>query len=246
MLSSRSRILIVLLAIAVQGPSPAFAEPKSFSQYEEQRSTALFQQLPQWQSIIKQLRAESEMIEKCRRSGDCTDQVARRMVIVLEELSSESRLKQINGSHDFVNQQPYREDERQFGRPDVWLSPLSFGAQGGDCEDYAIANYLMLSLLGFADKDLRMVVMTNRRAGQVHAVLLVLHDETWLVLDNRETEPRSVLNYRDWVPRYAVSAAQAWRYVPYKGDVQTGVSERVSPISPAAGKSFHRMVPGRE
>ena len=245
MLARLIRFPVVLLAIAMQGPSPIFAETMGFPKYGEQPSSALFQQLPQWRLIAKQLRTEAEIIEPCRSSGDCTHPVARRIAIFLEEISSESRRQQVTRVHDFVNRQPYREDQRQFGRLDVWLSPLSFGVQGGDCEDYAIAKYFLLSLLGFNDNDMRIVVMTKRRPAQVHAVLLVQLDEASLVLDNRQTEPRSVFDYGDWVPQYAVSAAQAWRYVPDKASVQISANPRTMPISPAAGRSFPRTVPDK-
>jgi predicted transglutaminase-like cysteine proteinase len=74
----------------------------------------------------------------------------------------------------------------QHGVPDLWSSPLvTFTSGQGDCEDYAIAKLVALRELGFADDDLRLLVVFERGAPALHAVAAVRFEGRWLVLDNR-------------------------------------------------------------
>jgi hypothetical protein len=55
----------------------------------------------------------------------------------------------------------------------------------GDCEDYVLAKYAALHQAGVPDENLRMVLVRDNAVRADHAVLAVLHDRRWLVLDNR-------------------------------------------------------------
>jgi predicted transglutaminase-like cysteine proteinase len=132
-------------------------------------------------------------------------------------------MSQLRTVHELVNEQPYREDSEQFGRADVWQSPLSFALRGGDCEDFAIAKYFLLRLLGMPAADLRVTVLTGRDRSEVHAVLLARLNGEWLVLDNRLEEPRPLRGYEGWILQYGVSEAGGFRY----GSTQQGPSGRI-------------------
>lgn len=52
----------------------------------------------------------------------------------------------------------YQEDSALYGKNDYWASPLEFFAHGmGDCEDWAIAQYISLRALGIAEEKLRLI-----------------------------------------------------------------------------------------
>lgn len=75
-------------------------------------------------------------------------------------------------------------DERRFGVPDRWASPLeTVGAGEGDCEDYAILKLTALHEAGIARDDLRLLIVQERSSA--HAVAAVRLDGRWLILDNR-------------------------------------------------------------
>lgn len=69
---------------------------------------------------------------------------------------------------------------------DYWQSPIETLAAGqGDCDDYAIAKYVSLRMLGIAAEHLRLGVVSLPHVGH-HAVLLFFSNEEqnpW-VLDN--------------------------------------------------------------
>ena len=91
-------------------------------------------------------------------------------------------------------------DLAQFGEIDVWSSPLvTFYRDAGDCEDYAIAKFVMLGMAGVPSEDLRIVVLADTIQDEGHAIVAARLDGRWLILDNRRmamVEDGSTRNYR--------------------------------------------------
>ena len=80
----------------------------------------------------------------------------------------------------------YVSDYAQHGEADRWSAPLaSFATAKGDCEDYAIAKYVVLREAGVARENLQLVLVRDRAVRQDHAVLAARLDDRWLILDNR-------------------------------------------------------------
>jgi predicted transglutaminase-like cysteine proteinase len=65
------------------------------------------------------------------------------------------RLKRVN---DFINlRTQYVEDYRLWGENDYWATPLeTLGGGAGDCEDFALAKYLSLRVLGVPAASMRL------------------------------------------------------------------------------------------
>jgi predicted transglutaminase-like cysteine proteinase len=191
---------------------------------------------PKWQLVSQGLREETGVVERCMVAGDCGSEAAEEIASELQGLSAEPRLKQAETVHRIMNAKPYREDRRQFGRGDVWQTPFAFWEHGGDCEDYAIAKYMALRVLGFSEDQLRLTVMTSRSRGEVHAVLLVEVDGAWHVADNLRRGLRRLDGYDGWTPIYSVSDAGAWRYVaePFAAAQKVANAEPAVEPEPAA------------
>lgn len=78
-------------------------------------------------------------------------------------------------------------DYETYGVPDRWVGPFdSFKHMAGDCEDYALAKYTTLLLMGYRDEDMRLMIVNYPDESSVtyHAVLAVREEGRWLVLDN--------------------------------------------------------------
>jgi predicted transglutaminase-like cysteine proteinase len=70
--------------------------------------------------------------------------------------------------------------------PLVWQSALAtLSAGAGDCKDYAVAKYLALLEAGFAERDVKLVIVREIAAHQDHAIVAVRFNGGWIVLDNR-------------------------------------------------------------
>ncbi|MFI9652697.1 transglutaminase-like cysteine peptidase [Guyparkeria sp. GHLCS8-2] len=68
----------------------------------------------------------------------------------------------------------YVEDDQLWGRADYWASPVeTIGHGAGDCEDFAIAKYVMLREAGIKNRQLRLIYVRARMGGgsRAHMVL---------------------------------------------------------------------------
>jgi predicted transglutaminase-like cysteine proteinase len=201
-----------LLALTlICGAGQAFAA-QPFVSYEEVafRPGIAF---PKWQAIQQRLDAEAQIVEHCLAGTECQSPAAADIADHLRELVALRSLDQAEAVQRLVNARPYVEDRRQFGVGDLWQTPLDFWANGGDCEDYAIAKYLALRVLGFSDAQLRLTILTRRSDHEVHAVLLVAVGADWYAADNLRRGLRRLDGYEGWKPEFSVSDAGFWRYV---------------------------------
>jgi predicted transglutaminase-like cysteine proteinase len=67
-----------------------------------------------------------------------------------------------------------------------WQSALErLSAGTGDCKNYSVTKYLALREAGFSERDVKLVIVHDTAAHQDHAIVTVLFDGSWYVLDNR-------------------------------------------------------------
>jgi predicted transglutaminase-like cysteine proteinase len=110
-------------------------------------------------------------------------------------------------------------DLAQWGVTDRWTAPLAtLESSRGDCEDYAIANYVALREAGMEDSALRLVIVRDLKNGTDHAVVAARVDDTWVVLDNRRmvlTEDRAMASV---TPLFAFDATGVKRFTTAVAD----------------------------
>jgi predicted transglutaminase-like cysteine proteinase len=204
------RSVAAVLAASVVALTAATGGATASPRLSESRLDELLQ-LPHWREVARRLPREAALVRACLK-GSCANGPALRLAQLVAAGAGPDALTQLRRVHETVNRQPYREDADQFGREDLWQSPLAFVDRGGDCEDFAIAKYFVLRLLGVPASDLRIAVLTGDGRAEVHAVLLARAGGEWQVLDNREAEPRPLRSYRGWIPQYAVTETAGFRY----------------------------------
>jgi Bacterial transglutaminase-like cysteine proteinase BTLCP len=111
-------------------------------------------------------------------------------------------------------------DLEQWGVVDRWSPPLeTFTTGRGDCEDYAIAKYVALTAAGVAPENIELIVLGNKPASENHAVVAVLVDGAWVILDNR------------WLA--LVPDDQLWGATPLFAIDENGVRQFVAPTANA-------------
>lgn len=95
-------------------------------------------------------------------------------------------LKQMAAAvNTMMNEKPYISDNANWGKSDYWETPIEFIQRGGDCEDYAIAKYTALRMLGVPEERLRIAIVHDTVKDIPHAVLVVYTDEGTYALDNQ-------------------------------------------------------------
>lgn len=127
------------------------------------------------------------------------------------------KLKRVN---DFFNRRTrFREDRDIWGVEDYWATPLEvLGRAEGDCEDFAIAKYITLKLMGVPSEKMRLAYVKARLGGpqssivQAHMVLSYYpapEDEP-LILDNLISDIRPASRRPDLTMVFGFNTEGLW------------------------------------
>jgi predicted transglutaminase-like cysteine proteinase len=141
----------------------------------------------------------------------------RAMMADASSASEEDRLRDVNA---FFNRRiQFEDDNKLWGKPDYWATPLETIAQGaGDCEDFAIAKYFTLKELGVPTDRMRLTYVKARFGGpeskltQAHMVVsyYATPDAEPLVLDNLITDIRVASRRPDLIPLFSFNSEGLW------------------------------------
>jgi len=158
--------LSLTLANPIEGPA---AVPHARTSFRSASDTSILtfdrSDLPKWTAVT------SRHLES---RGAAWDGLVER----LRWLDRQQLLQAVNAE---VNRARYVPDDRNWGVSDHWATPAELFERGGDCEDYAIAKYLLLKDLGVEPSRMRIAVSRD------HAVLLVDTDQGQVALDNQRS-----------------------------------------------------------
>lgn len=166
--------------------------------------------IPKWGEALGRISAEN-LQGKCS-SGGCSDKQADWYQMV-QDLRGRGRFEQMVAVHRWLNRYRYITDDRLWGKSDFWETPGQFVEMSGDCEDYSIAKYYTLRVLGWRDEDLRMVVLRDTVRDIPHAVLAVTYEGENYILDNLASEPLQDRYLRQYTPYYAVNSTSRWVFI---------------------------------
>lgn len=137
--------------------------------------------------------------------------------IELQEITHKYKGKQkltiLEGINHHINRITYKRDLTAWNKSDYWATPEEFfQKKQGDCEDFAIAKYFTLKLLGFKDKDMRIVILNNKKRGEIHAVLAVNINGQTYILDNEIPQLTLANQIQHYQPIYSINTEYWWRH----------------------------------
>lgn len=161
-----------------------------------------------WRTIQANMEHEALAVSRCKSDDDCTPG-ARKFIAVVEAAAQGATRAKIEIVNDSINRSVrYVSDLQQHGVVDRWSSPLETLAAGqGDCEDYAIAKYGVLRAAGFAETDVRVLLVRDLAVRQDHAVLAVRLEGRWVILDNRRSALLETRDLPHFMPLFAINQA---------------------------------------
>jgi predicted transglutaminase-like cysteine proteinase len=168
-----------------------------------------------WQRLKRALDDERVQLALCDGDRDnCTSGAALQLLAIVDSArrhEGRARLGEINRAINLALRP--MSDLAQYGEIDIWNSPLeTFHHGAGDCEDYAIAKFMALSLAGIAADDLRIIIMRDTFHGGDHAVTSVRLDGHWLMLDNLRMAMVEDVHVRNYRPLFAIDQSSIMRY----------------------------------
>ena len=137
--------------------------------------------------------------------------------IMLEQSRNLGEAEKLEAVNSFFNRRILFEDDIVvWQQADYWATPLEFMGRGaGDCEDYAIAKYMSLLLLGVPNSKLRMIYVRARMGAtrsQAHMVLGYYEQPTDepLILDNLIGSIRQASQRNDLSPVFSFNNEGLW------------------------------------
>jgi len=143
--------------------------------------------LNKWSGVIADIRAESDILTRCREAGAPCPAAAQKFLSVIAEgraHEGRARIGIINRAINLAIRPT--SDLAQWGVVDRWSAPLETLTTGrGDCEDYAIAKYVALTEAGVSADDVKLIIVHDFAVGEDHAVVAARLAGKWIVLDNR-------------------------------------------------------------
>ena len=141
----------------------------------------------------------------------------RKLMEEARAMPEDEKLKSINV---FFNRRiRYASDQEVWGQIDYWATPLEFmGKSAGDCEDYAIAKYMSLLMLGIPPEKLRMIYVRARFGGpgssnsEAHMVLgyYPTPSDEPLILDSLVASIRPAASRGDLTPVFSFNTQGLW------------------------------------
>jgi len=146
-----------------------------------------------------------------------------------KSLPEREKLELVN---NFMNQTPFVDDLKHWGKEDYWATPLEFlSTNAGDCEDFSIAKYFTLRSLGVPDEKLRITYVKELVIyNQAHMVLAYFPtpDAEPLILDNINMTIRPASARTDLLPVYSFNGSGLWLAKEQTGRGQSvGGSDRI-------------------
>ena len=160
------------------------------------------------------------MARAAQRLGPQAVQGVRALQPVLASLAEADDATRLDGVNRFYNRRiVFAEDTQVWRVDDHWASPLETLQQGaGDCEDYAIAKYFSLLVVGMPAQRLRLVYVRLQVGGpggasQPHVVLAYYAspEAEPLILDNLVGEIRPASRRPDLTPVFSFNSEGLWQ-----------------------------------
>ncbi len=138
----------------------------------------------------------------------------RKLIEETRELPDQDKLNKVN---TFFNRRVlYQTDMQVWQQEDYWATPLEFMGRGaGDCEDFSIAKYITLQMLGISNEHLRLSYVRYKVGATppiAHMVLGYYPEPTSepYILDNMISSVRLASMRSDLAPVFSFNSDGLW------------------------------------
>ena len=129
------------------------------------------------------------------------------------QLSKTSNIELLKLVNIEVNKVKYISDQKLYHKNDYWATPLEFFKNGGDCEDYAIAKYMILKSYGINKSKMKIAVGYDKKQKDLHSVLIVdMGNNSVYILDNNTDKLINVKDNVTFKPIYTINETGFWKH----------------------------------
>jgi predicted transglutaminase-like cysteine proteinase len=141
---------------------------------------------------------------------------------LIDQLRGLDLREQIAIANQAINRHPYVPTAINWHRSMYWETAFEFLRHGGQCQDYAIAKYLLLRAVGVPANLMRMVVLRDTTINRDHAVLAVYVDGEPLLLDNLRGDIVPASSVSEYRPYYSINENGWWAH--FGGQAMTRIA----------------------
>jgi predicted transglutaminase-like cysteine proteinase len=165
-----------------------------------------------WTGMLERFEREEREEPPCAADAmaDCAPGEWRELLGELAGLDLKNKLDRVNAA---INGHPYVASMRNWGESNRWETPFEFLRRGGQCQDYAIAKYLLLRAAGVPAAALRIVVLHDTRLGLDHAVMVAYVEGRVLMLDNQLASVVPADGISHYQPYYSINEEGWWLHL---------------------------------
>jgi len=210
---------ISLVALSLLGGPDARADQNGFPIYPalfgtHETYSAGIERFYKWTGMLGRWATERRQASQTcvlGRTTGCEPREWRRIVDLLTPLEFRAKLDAVN---KLVNRYPYTPSAANWLEPNHWETPFEFLAKSGQCQDYAIAKFMLLRAAGVPNELLRVVVLRDRRLALDHAVTVAYVDGEALMLDNQIPDVVPVARIHHYQPYYSINETGWWLHDP--------------------------------
>lgn len=176
----------------------------------------------QWTNMLARADAESKDAQHVCASRHDTHCVPAEWQDLIDQLRGLDLRQQIAIANRAINRHPYVPTTVNWHRSMYWETAFEFLRHGGQCQDYAIAKYLLLRAAGVSAKQMRLVVLRDTVLDLDHAVLAVYVDGEPLLLDNLRDDIVPASSVSEYRPYYSINENGWWTH--FGGQAMTRVA----------------------
>jgi predicted transglutaminase-like cysteine proteinase len=184
--------------------APLFGSSEVYS-----RSTWRFKQ---WTDMLARADAENKDAQHVCTSRTDKHCVPAEWQGLIDRLRGLDLRQQIAIANQAINRHRYVPTAVNWHRSMYWETAFEFLRHGGQCQDYAIAKYLLLRAAGVSADHMRLVVLRDTAINLDHAVLAVYVDGEPQLLDNLRGDIVPASSVGEYHPYYSINENGWWTH----------------------------------
>lgn len=149
---------------------------------------------------------------------------------LIEQNKRSVDLQKLQQTNLFFNEARFVSDQEIWQLEDYWATPVEFLIRdAGDCEDFAIAKYVTLDLMGVDTSKMRITYVTAKSLDQPHMVLsyYAKPGDIPLILDNITPHILPGDQRIDLTPVYSFNGTSLWLARSRNEQVKSGDSQQI-------------------
>lgn len=146
-----------------------------------------------WADLMDRIGAERPAVLSCLEDQKSCPYYLKGYRHIVRRAQSVGDFGKLHLVNRFINKRRWVSDDFRTDEMsnDIWLTPIRFLRDGGDCEDFAVAKYFMLRDLGFEPDNLRIVISSDHKTREPHAVVAVRIGDKVLLMETDDTVRRA-------------------------------------------------------